>query len=45
MTGWLGRLLGRGQTGPLWIEPNELRGRAGRRGAEPEASGTVNLPP
>ncbi len=30
MTGWLGRLLGRGQTGPLWIEPNELRGRLGR---------------
>ena len=30
MTGWLGRLLGRGQAGPLWIEPDELRGRLGR---------------
>jgi len=40
VTGWLGRLFGRGQTGsvriepvwtePVWIESGELRGRLGR---------------
>jgi rhodanese-related sulfurtransferase len=30
MAGWLGRLLGRGETGPQWIEPDALRARLGR---------------
>ena len=29
MPGWLGRLLGRKEAGPVWIEPGELRDRLG----------------
>ena len=30
MPGWLGRLFGRKQAGPVWIEPDELRDRLAR---------------
>ena len=30
MPNWLGRLFGRGEAGPVWVEPDELRGRLGR---------------
>ena len=30
MTGWLGRLFGRKEAGPVWIEAGELRDRLGR---------------
>jgi rhodanese-related sulfurtransferase len=30
MPGWLGRLSGRKEAGPVWIEPRELRDRLGR---------------
>jgi rhodanese-related sulfurtransferase len=30
MQGWLGRLFGRGEAGPVWLGPDELRDRLGR---------------